>query len=89
MTPTESGTSSIAMTRGLRLRGQPSQSTDAFVKAVFLDHLPKPFLCAGLVPARIKHKWSTQLGMIDGLDAPGRPRWPLDPNAERALNNKA
>jgi hypothetical protein len=27
--------------------------------------------------------------MIDGLDAPGRPRWPLDPKSERALNNKA
>jgi N6-L-threonylcarbamoyladenine synthase len=30
-----------------------------------------------------------RLGMIDGLDAPGRPRWPLDPRSERALNNKA
>ena len=30
-----------------------------------------------------------RLGMIDGLDAPGRPRWPLDPKSERALNNKA
>ena len=23
-------------------------------------------------------------GLIDGLDAPGRPRWPLDPDAEKA-----
>ena len=30
-----------------------------------------------------------RLGMIDGLDAPGRPRWPLDPKVERTLNNKA
>ena len=30
-----------------------------------------------------------RLGLRDGLDAPGRPRWPLDPTAERALNNKA
>jgi len=30
-----------------------------------------------------------RLGMIDGLDAPGRPRWPLDPKSERARNNKA
>jgi N6-L-threonylcarbamoyladenine synthase len=30
-----------------------------------------------------------RLGMIDGLDAPARPRWPLDPKSERALNNKA
>ena len=30
-----------------------------------------------------------RLGMIDGLDAPGRPRWPLDPKSERTLNNKA
>ena len=30
-----------------------------------------------------------RLGMIDGLDAPGRPRWPLDPKSEPALNNKA
>jgi tRNA N6-adenosine threonylcarbamoyltransferase len=30
-----------------------------------------------------------RLGKIDGLDAPGRPRWPLDPKSERALNNKA
>ena len=30
-----------------------------------------------------------RLGMIDGLDAPGRPRWPLDPKSERSLNNKA
>jgi hypothetical protein len=27
--------------------------------------------------------------MIDGLDAPGRPRWPLDPKSERTINNKA
>ena len=32
---------------------------------------------------------AADLGMIDGLDAPGRPRWPLDPKSERALNNKA
>ena len=30
-----------------------------------------------------------RLGLRDGLDAPARPRWPLDPKAERALNNKA
>jgi N6-L-threonylcarbamoyladenine synthase len=30
-----------------------------------------------------------RLGMIDGLDAPARPRWPLDLKSERALNNKA
>ena len=30
-----------------------------------------------------------RLGMIDRLDAPGRPRWPLDPKSEPALNNKA
>jgi N6-L-threonylcarbamoyladenine synthase len=30
-----------------------------------------------------------RLGRIDGLDAPARPRWPLDPKSERALNNKA
>ena len=28
-------------------------------------------------------------GMVDDLSAPARPRWPLDPKAERALNNKA
>jgi N6-L-threonylcarbamoyladenine synthase len=30
-----------------------------------------------------------RLGLRDGLDAPARPRWPLDPKSERALNNKA
>jgi N6-L-threonylcarbamoyladenine synthase len=30
-----------------------------------------------------------RLGKIDGLDAPARPRWPLDPKSEPALNNKA
>jgi N6-L-threonylcarbamoyladenine synthase len=30
-----------------------------------------------------------RLGMTDGLDVSGRPRWPLDPKSERALNNKA
>src|SRR5271157_6097045 len=30
-----------------------------------------------------------RLGMIDGLDAPARPRWPLDAKSERTLNNKA
>ncbi len=30
-----------------------------------------------------------RLGMTDGLDTPARPRWPLDPKSERALNNKA
>jgi N6-L-threonylcarbamoyladenine synthase len=30
-----------------------------------------------------------RLGLTDMLDAPARPRWPLDPNSERALNNKA
>ncbi len=28
-------------------------------------------------------------GLIDDLQAPARPRWPLDPTAERAPNNKA
>ena len=30
-----------------------------------------------------------RLGMVDGLDAPGRPRWPLDPKSEPVLNKKA
>ena len=30
-----------------------------------------------------------RLGLKDGLDAPARPRWPLDPKAEPALNRKA
>ncbi len=30
-----------------------------------------------------------RLGLKDELNAPARPRWPLDPKAERALNNKA
>jgi N6-L-threonylcarbamoyladenine synthase len=30
-----------------------------------------------------------RLGLIDTLDAPARARWPLDPKAERARNNKA
>jgi N6-L-threonylcarbamoyladenine synthase len=30
-----------------------------------------------------------RLGLRDGLDAPARPRWPLDPKSDRALNNKA
>ncbi|MDE3176443.1 MAG: tRNA (adenosine(37)-N6)-threonylcarbamoyltransferase complex transferase subunit TsaD [Pseudomonadota bacterium] len=30
-----------------------------------------------------------RLGKTDDLSAPARPRWPLDPNAERARNNKA
>ncbi|MBV8593162.1 MAG: tRNA (adenosine(37)-N6)-threonylcarbamoyltransferase complex transferase subunit TsaD [Caulobacteraceae bacterium] len=30
-----------------------------------------------------------RLGLIDRLDAPARPRWPLDQKAEPALNNKA
>jgi len=30
-----------------------------------------------------------RLGLTDALDAPARARWPLDPKAERALNNKA
>jgi N6-L-threonylcarbamoyladenine synthase len=30
-----------------------------------------------------------RLGLTDRLDAPARPRWPLDPKSERALNNKA
>jgi N6-L-threonylcarbamoyladenine synthase len=30
-----------------------------------------------------------RLGQTDRLDAAARPRWPLDPKAERALNNKA
>ena len=28
-------------------------------------------------------------GLVDGLDAVARPRWPLDPSAERSLNGKA
>jgi N6-L-threonylcarbamoyladenine synthase len=28
-------------------------------------------------------------GLVDGFDAPARPRWPLDPAAERSLNGKA
>ena len=30
-----------------------------------------------------------RLGLTDRFDASARPRWPLDPKAERALNNKA
>jgi N6-L-threonylcarbamoyladenine synthase len=30
-----------------------------------------------------------RLGLSDKLDAPARPRWPLDPKVELALNNKA
>ncbi len=30
-----------------------------------------------------------RLGLVDPLDVAARPRWPLDPKAERALNNKA
>ena len=30
-----------------------------------------------------------RLGLADDLAVPARPRWPLDPKAERALNNKA
>ena len=30
-----------------------------------------------------------RLGLTDRLDAPARPRWPLDPKGARALNNKA
>jgi len=30
-----------------------------------------------------------RLGLADPLDVPARPRWPLDPKSERALNNKA
>jgi N6-L-threonylcarbamoyladenine synthase len=30
-----------------------------------------------------------RLGRVDDLAAPARARWPLDPNAERARNNKA
>ncbi|MFZ9502431.1 MAG: tRNA (adenosine(37)-N6)-threonylcarbamoyltransferase complex transferase subunit TsaD [Beijerinckiaceae bacterium] len=30
-----------------------------------------------------------RLGLVDDLDFAPRPRWPLDPNAERALNGKA
>ena len=30
-----------------------------------------------------------RLGLTDSLDVAARPRWPLDPKSERALNNKA
>ncbi len=30
-----------------------------------------------------------RLGLADPLDVPARPRWPLDPKSERALNSKA
>jgi N6-L-threonylcarbamoyladenine synthase len=30
-----------------------------------------------------------RLGRVDDLAAPARARWPLDPKAERARNNKA
>ena len=30
-----------------------------------------------------------RLGQTDDLTVAARPRWPLDPKAERALNNKA
>ena len=51
---------------------------------------PPPSLCAdnGAMIA-----WAgverLRRGMVDGLDAPARPRWPLDPKAERAPNGKA
>jgi N6-L-threonylcarbamoyladenine synthase len=30
-----------------------------------------------------------RINQTDSLDAPARPRWPLDPNAGRSLNGKA
>jgi N6-L-threonylcarbamoyladenine synthase len=30
-----------------------------------------------------------RLSLADGLEASARPRWPLDPKSDRALNNKA
>jgi hypothetical protein len=30
-----------------------------------------------------------RLGLTDSLDVAARPRWPLDPTSDPALNNKA
>ncbi len=52
--------------------------------------LPPPALCTdnGAMIA-----WTgierLRLGLVDGLDFPARPRWPLDQNAERVHNGKA
>ena len=52
--------------------------------------LPPPILCtdngAMIAWAGIER---LQLGLVDDLTAPPRPRWPLDPEAERAPGGRA
>jgi len=52
--------------------------------------MPSPALCtdngAMIAWAGIER---LRRGMIDGMDFPARPRWPLDPQAERVNNGKA
>ena len=76
-----------------RRRGQcgATRSADPIVRRGRLALVaPPPKLCtdngAMIAWAGVER---LRLGMIDRLDAPGRPRWPLDPKSERALNNKA
>ena len=47
---------------------------------------PPPRLCTdnGVMIAWAGHE-RLRLGLIDGLDAPARARWPLDPAAEAAI----
>ena len=52
--------------------------------------LPPPILCtdngAMIAWAGIER---LQLGLVDDLTSPPRPRWPLDPEAERAPGGRA